>query len=191
MKKLFQHLVKMPRLFPVGMAGLIILISLAVIQTRASDPESDPEYQEASRPAQEDSQLREGLDRAIWEDSLDTPVLKRDPYDPEGRKDPFRPFWPVESARKDQKSLHPLQQREIQELELVGIIWGRLGQIALLRTPDGKGHHVKVGTRVGLYEGVVQQITRREVFIVEHTRDVMGVVKQREVVMKLKPGHHG
>jgi type IV pilus assembly protein PilP len=109
-------------------------------------------------------------------------------YDPEGRPDPFKSILLTGTAKK-QQFLPPLQQREVEEMKVIAIVWGGLGQSAMLQTPDGKGYTVRVGTRVGPNHGVVKKITPRAVIVDERFTDVFGETKTREVVLELhSPG---
>ena len=109
-------------------------------------------------------------------------------YDPQGRPDPFQPFLSMLTAalERERKFLPPLQRSNINEFELIAVIWGAMGQSAMLRTPDGKGYTIEVGARIGPNQGVVKRITRREVVIVERYRDLFGRDQSRKVVMKLR-----
>ncbi len=105
-------------------------------------------------------------------------------YDPEGRPDPFKSIL-LTGTTKNQQFLPPLQQREVGEMKVIAIVWGGLGQSAMLQTPDGKGYTVRVGTRVGPNNGVVKKITPRTVIVNERITDVFGETKTREVVLEL------
>ena len=108
-------------------------------------------------------------------------------YDPEGRPDPFKSIL-IAGIPKDLQLIPPLQQREVTEMKVIGIVWGGLGQSAMLQTPDGKGYTVTVGTRIGPNNGVVKKITARDVVVEERYRDFFGENKTREVVLELRPG---
>lgn len=107
-------------------------------------------------------------------------------YDPEGRPDPFKSILLTGIAKKPQ-ILPPLQQRDLSELKVIAIIWGGLGQSAMVQTPDGKGYTVRVGTRIGSNQGVVKRITAQSVVVEERYTDVFGENKTREVVLNLGP----
>jgi len=68
---------------------------------------------------------------------------------------------------------------------VIAIVWGGMGQSAMLQTPEGKGYTVRVGTRVGPNHGVVRKITPREVIVEERYTDVFGETKTREVTLEL------
>lgn len=105
-------------------------------------------------------------------------------YDPESRPDPFKSIL-LTGITKNHQFLPPLQQREVAEMKVIAIVWGGMGQSAMLQTPDGKGYTVRVGTRVGPNHGVVRKITPREVTVEERYTDVFGETKTREVTLEL------
>ena len=105
-------------------------------------------------------------------------------YDPEGRPDPFKSII-LTGTSKEQQFVSPLQQRDVTEMKLIAIVWGGLGQSAMLQTPDGKGYTVRIGTRIGLNKGVIKKITQREVIVEERYTDVFGETKAREVTLEL------
>lgn len=108
-------------------------------------------------------------------------------YDPSGRPDPFQPFLLTESQKQNQKFLPPLQRSDINELKLIGVVWGTMGRKAMLQTPDGKGYTVRVGTKVGPNNGVIKRITAQEVVVEERYRDLFGREQTRVAVLKLRP----
>ena len=115
------------------------------------------------------------------------PEIENYTYDPEARPDPFKSIV-IGGIPKDLQLIPPLQQREATEMKLIAIIWGGLGQSAMLQTPDGKGYTVSVGTRVGPNKGVVKKINPRDVVVEERYIDFFGENKTREVILELRPG---
>lgn len=124
------------------------------------------------------------------------PVKQEDPaslfqYNPEGRRDPFRSIIIASSKRGAADNLPPLQRKEVSEMKLIGIVWGGFGYGAVIQTPDGKGYPVRKGTRIGLNNGVISQITNKELVIEEKYLDIFGETKVRNVVMELHPQKEG
>ncbi len=88
-------------------------------------------------------------------------------------RDPFRSV--TELRRRSTSSLtHPLQQYSVQQLELLGIIWGIADPKALLRAPDQREFVIGVGTPVGTGDGKVVAILQDRVIIVERYYDYRG-----------------
>jgi type IV pilus assembly protein PilP len=112
-------------------------------------------------------------------------------YNPEGRRDPFRSIIVLSEKQALAENLPPLQRKEVSELKLIGIVWGGFGYGAVIQTPDGKGYPVRKGTRVGLNNGIISQITNKEVIIKEKFLDIFNETKMRDVVMELHPRKEG
>jgi type IV pilus assembly protein PilP len=126
----------------------------------------------------------------------EAPVKKEDPvalfqYNPEGRRDPFKSIIIATGKRSASENLPPLQRKELSEMKLIGIVWGGFGHGAIIQTQDGKGYPVRKGTRIGLNNGVINQITNKEVVIEEKYLDIFGDTKVRNVVMELHPQKEG
>ncbi len=123
-------------------------------------------------------------------------VKKEDPafvfqYNPEGRRDPFKSIIIASGKRGASENLPPLQRRDLSEMKLIGIVWGGFGHGAIVQMSDGKGYPVRKGTRIGMNNGVISQITNKEMVIEEKYLDIFGETKVRNVVMELHPQKEG
>ena len=107
-------------------------------------------------------------------------------YDPSGRRDPFAAILqPGQVSGEADLSVPPLQRVGLTELNLIGIIWGAYGYVAMVQTPDGKGYTVRRGTRIGPNNGVVSAITENAIIVQERFTDVYGQKQEREYVKPL------
>ncbi len=105
-------------------------------------------------------------------------------YDPTGRRDPFRPFGllnnivkvpgpiipPNEVNRAPPPALtptEPLQQFDLAQLKVVGIVWEVRNPKAMIRDPLGKLHLVLRESKIGRNNGFVAAIREGEVIVVE------------------------
>lgn len=90
-------------------------------------------------------------------------------YDPKGRRDPFRPY--VETAPLEQGELSgpllPLQQFDLDQLTLVGIIWNVNDPKAMFVDPRKQVHVVRRDERIGRRSGYIAVIREGEVVVVE------------------------
>jgi type IV pilus assembly protein PilP len=115
-------------------------------------------------------------------------------YDPSGKPDPFKPFILAsrpqeEVAPKVRRQLTPLQKMPLSEIQagLKAIIWGRLGNKALVEDATGKGYVVQEGTYVGQHDGIVKKIYQDRIVVEEYRRHpTKGQLEANEVVLKLK-----
>ncbi len=106
-------------------------------------------------------------------------------YNPIGKRDPFKSFLAEEIAPGTQKALTPLQRFDIDQMGLIGIIWGISTPRAMVTTPDGKGYVVQKGTLVGKNWGKVSRITQDEVIVSEEYRDFEGKLIVHEIPLKM------
>jgi len=107
-------------------------------------------------------------------------------YLPGGRRDPFAGIVEtLNSTGKANRDLPPLQRVSLPDLNLIGIMWGGFGYVAVVQTPDGKGYTIRRGTRVGPNKGVVRAITEKAIIVEERFTDVYGTTQVREYVKAL------
>ena len=106
-------------------------------------------------------------------------------YNPIGKRDPFRSFLADELAPDTRKVVTPLQRYDLDQLKIIGIIWGISSPRAMVTTPDGKGYVVQKGTLVGKNWGKVSRITQEEVIVSEEYRDFEGKLIVTEVPLRL------
>jgi type IV pilus assembly protein PilP len=116
-------------------------------------------------------------------------------YDPKGKADPFKPFLLTQKASTEgfgeakRKPLTPLQKMALSEIQagLRAIIWGKMGNKALVEDATGKGYVLAVGTYVGQNDGIVKKILEDRIVVEEYIRDpVENRLTTNEVVLKLK-----
>jgi Tfp pilus assembly protein PilP len=116
-------------------------------------------------------------------------------YDPTGKPDPFKSFILATAAQEEtvpkvvRRQLTPLQKMPLSEIEagLKAIIWGQLGNKALVEDATGKGYVVQEGTYVGQNDGIVKKIYEDRIVVEEYRRDPgKGRLEASEVVLKLK-----
>lgn len=105
-------------------------------------------------------------------------------YDPTGRRDPFRPFGLMNSPVKIPGPIvppnlvnqapppaltptEPLQQFDLAQLKVVGIVWEVRSPKAMIRDPLGKLHLVLRESKIGRNNGFIAVIREGEVIVVE------------------------
>ncbi len=130
-----------------------------------------------SKAGTEDVDDRPSLDGAPIDESSYT-------YNPIGKRDPFRSFI-ANRQEQEIRSPTPLQQYEIEQLELVGIVWGIDQPRALIQDPQRVSHVVERGTYIGRNWGKVTEITSRAVVITEEYQTIEGELVTEQVIMDL------
>ena len=115
-------------------------------------------------------------------------------YDPRGKFDPFKPFLLTmraggEGSEAKKKPLTPLQKMALSEVQagLRAIVWGKMGNKALVEDATGKGYVLTVGTYVGQNDGIVKKILEDRIVVEEYVRDpVENRLTTNEIILKLK-----
>jgi Tfp pilus assembly protein PilP len=113
------------------------------------------------------------------------------PYNPTGKPDPFRPTTVSIETPKKGKKLLPLEQFEVNDFELVGIVTGSGIHRAMVQDLTGKGYFIQVGTRIGKMGGKVIRISEKEVVIREPSQDFLGRKSSRVLTLKIPQTQYG
>ena len=146
----------------------------------------DVEVRQAEKPRKKAKDKKKANEEA----ESDRPSIDFDPeasmwhYNPIGKRDPFRSFV---RGRLDEeiRSPTPLQRFDIDQLDLVGIVWGVDAPQALVSDPDKKNHVVELGTYIGKNWGKVTEITSRSIVITEEYQTVEGSLMIESKIMSL------
>lgn len=169
----------------------ILIVSFAAAIAACSGGSEDIVVTDAAQPTQAAaaSGAADGTAAAAAAAATPTPVPEDDSdessYNPIGKRDPFKSFLAEELAPGQQKALTPLQRFDIDQMSLIGIIWGISAPRAMVITPDGKGFVVQKGTLIGKNWGKVSRITQDEVIISEEFRDFEGKLIVHEIPLKM------
>jgi Tfp pilus assembly protein PilP len=105
-------------------------------------------------------------------------------YDPQGKRDPFTPF----SFAQDQGDLSkkaPLERFSVGQLKLSAVLEGFDEPRALVENSAHQGFTIQKGTKIGTNNGVVVEIQKDRVLILEEEVDFTGQKKNRTIEMKL------
>ena len=115
-------------------------------------------------------------------------------YDPRGKIDPFEPLIKetpkikTESATyadADQKGTTALEDIDLSQLRLTGIILAGSGNRALVREASGRGHVISTGTPIGTHGGRVASVLKDKVIVKEKMKDPKGRIFFQETELKL------
>lgn len=154
----------------VGLPGCDLLISGK--GTRLENETKAPEA-----PVQA-ARKRDPLDEAIA-------AAEEYSYNPIGKRDPFRSFLNFGARDERETPRTPLQKFEIDQYQLVGIIWGVDRPRALVEDPEGVGHVMEIGTYIGRNWGKVTQVTSGEVVVTEEYQTIDGELVVNNISMTL------
>jgi len=103
----------------------------------------------------------------------------------EHRRDPFRPFLLDLRPEVVKVPLTPLQQFELGQLTVSGVVWALDPPRAMLQDNNGMGYIVIPGTPIGRHGGTVRAIEPTRVIVEEKTFDYYGNETVRQTVLEL------
>jgi type IV pilus assembly protein PilP len=114
-------------------------------------------------------------------------------YDPTGRRDPFRSFeWDhLKREFADAEQSGPLEQYDLTQLALVGVVWDVGRARALVRDPSGMSYVVAAGARMGKNEGLVTQINDNLLIVRERYVDLYGNESSQDVELRIRASDGG
>ncbi|MEZ4600218.1 MAG: pilus assembly protein PilP [Syntrophotaleaceae bacterium] len=111
-------------------------------------------------------------------EAVDPAVEKSPPvyvYNPAGKRDPFETLLmirkPVDDANEPRT---PLQEFELGQFRLAGIIVGKDDPVAMVMAPGGKSYILKKGVKIGKNAGTVMDIQKDGVLVEERFYDFSG-----------------
>lgn len=177
-----------------GMSASEDVRSAARSAERITTSESSPSRSETAETMTEDSKTIASLSGLV--DKIATAEYT-DGYDPIGKIDPFEPLFREPEAggkkskdKEDRKNLSPIEQVDVSQLKLVGIIRSDRGNLALIEESSGKGYVITKGTNIGIHSGKVEEIMLDKVIVAEEELDWAGRVqiRKRELKIQKPPG---
>jgi type IV pilus assembly protein PilP len=127
---------------------------------------------------------------AVKRTALPTPATDETAYDPAGKRDPFRPPR-ISQILVGGMERTPLQRYELGQLRLVAVIYDTRDPRAVVEDEGGLGYIIRVGTKIGVNDGVVRGIERGRVLVEEESVDFFGEHRASEVVLEMASGERG
>jgi type IV pilus assembly protein PilP len=109
-------------------------------------------------------------------------------YSPVGKRDPFKSYIAMmlqDPNREKKRPKSPTEEYEIGQYQLTGLLSGTSQPRAVLQDPSGKGHIVKIGTRLGRNGGRITRISSNEIMVVEEFRAPTGERKRVPIKIEL------
>jgi type IV pilus assembly protein PilP len=112
-------------------------------------------------------------------------------YDPIGKRDPFRSFILDRLKEIDSAAKGPLEQFDLSQLSVSGIVWDTLRQRALILDPSGQGYIIQEGDAIGKNDGRVITIDDNTVVVREAYVDFHGEKTMKEIEMRVRQSQGG
>jgi Tfp pilus assembly protein PilP len=112
-------------------------------------------------------------------------------YDPTGLRDPFRSFEWERDKLAETEVRGPLEEFDVSQLSVVGVVWNVGNARALIQDPSGQGFIVGEGARVGKNDGRIIKIDDSVVVIKETYVDLMGQESTKDIELRIRRSEGG
>ena len=112
-------------------------------------------------------------------------------YDPVGRRDPFRSFVLDRLHEAEGVTKGPLEEYDLAQLEVAGLVWKAAKKRALVIDPSGQGYVVQEGDKMGKNNGVVLEIGDSSMRVREEYVDAYGEMTTKEIDMRIRQSQGG
>jgi type IV pilus assembly protein PilP len=112
-------------------------------------------------------------------------------YNPVGKRDPFRSFILDRLKELDSSAKGPLEQFDLSQLSVNGIVWDTSRQRALVLDPSGQGYIIEEGDAIGKNDGRVITIDDNVVVVREAYVDFHGEKTTKEIEMHVRQSQGG
>jgi hypothetical protein len=112
-------------------------------------------------------------------------------YSPEGKRDPFRSFVLDRLKELAGHTKGPLEQFDVGQLTLHGVVWKTNRPRALVADPSGQVYVVREGDAIGTNEGSVVRIDDNLMLVRETYVDAMGEQTTKETEMRVRRNQEG
>ncbi|MBN1962280.1 MAG: pilus assembly protein PilP [Deltaproteobacteria bacterium] len=121
---------------------------------------------------------------------LQTTVEQKQPYSysPVGKRDPFYSYlaeMEASSRGAIQRHREPTESFELDQYRLTGVVTGTSQPRAMVEDPEGKGHAIKIGTRLGKRGGIVTRVSNDGIIVTEEFLTPTGDKVRVPITIKL------
>lgn len=112
-------------------------------------------------------------------------------YDPIGKRNPFRSFILDRLKELEATAKGPLEQFDLAQLTVLGVVWETEEPRAFVADPSGQGYIVRAGDPIGTNSGSVISIDDNLMLVRETYVDHMGEQTQKDVEMRVRRNQEG
>jgi Tfp pilus assembly protein PilP len=114
-------------------------------------------------------------------------------YDETGKRDPFRSFLMERAERLalEAQVRGPLEQFDLSQLSLEGVVWQTGNARALVSDPSGETYIIAEGARIGKNDGRVISIEDNMVRVKETYVDYLGRETTKDIEMRMRRNEGG
>jgi Tfp pilus assembly protein PilP len=112
-------------------------------------------------------------------------------YDAAGKRDPFRSFILDRIKERDKESKGPLEQFDLSQLTVTGVVWDTDRRRALVLDPSGQNYIVQEGDPIGKNDGRIIAIGDNSLVVKEAYVDFHGEKTTKEIEMRVRQSQGG
>ena len=112
-------------------------------------------------------------------------------YDATGRRDPFRSFILDRLHEDETETKGPLEEYDLVQLQVAGLVWKAEKRRALVIDPSGQGYVVEEGDKIGKNNGRVLEIGDSSMRVREEYVDFHGEATTKEIDMRIRQSQGG
>jgi Tfp pilus assembly protein PilP len=112
-------------------------------------------------------------------------------YNAVGRRDPFRSFILDRLHEDEAETKGPLEEYDLSQLEVAGLVWKAEKRRALVIDPSGQGYVVEEGDKIGKNNGRVLEIGDSSMRVREEYVDFHGEATTKEIQMRIRQSQGG
>jgi hypothetical protein len=112
-------------------------------------------------------------------------------YDAKDKRDPFRSFVLDRLKELEAQAKGPLEQFDLNQLAVHGVVWQSKRPRALVADPSGQVYIVREGDPIGTNSGSVMRIDDNLMLVRETYIDHMGEPTTKEVEMRVRRNQEG
>ena len=108
-------------------------------------------------------------------------------YDRRSLRDPFRSYeWEQMGLDAVAGDASPLEQFDVSQLSLVGVVWHAANARAMVQDPSGMSYIVAEGARIGKSDGRVTRIDDNLMVVKETYEDWQGQETTKDIEMRIR-----
>lgn len=184
-----------------AIAALALLFLVGCSEEPATGPSGADLKAERARVA---AQVKKGGAKKVATASKSGPVVEGMPdgegsfaavgenytYDEDGRRDPFQQFR-VQTTVTTKRGGGPLEQYELEQLNVIALVWRGDEARALVADPSGTTYPIRVGSRMGKNDGRVIHIGDNIVLVKETYVDYAGEESTKDVELRIRRSQGG
>jgi Tfp pilus assembly protein PilP len=144
--------------------------------------------QEATAPGGSTNGTARSLQAGVKEGEGGRQDSQRPPYDPTGKRDPFKPFIKlveektIERPAYEKQFIAPIKRYPLKEFRLAGILWVGNQPRAMVVDPEQNTYYLGVGDEIGNMNGKIIEIRENGILVEErsYAEDIFGVVQEKK-----------